>query len=341
MKKRLICLLLLLLSVTASAFGQLPRTRKLDQTGNLYDIRRALAKAAFTRLVTVDSSGMGDYATITDALAYVTTQTRGVTAQWLVLVYPGVAGTNSNYTESCLSVPSYTQVRGMIGATHDGVQGRILIDLTCTATTAAVTMGASSSLLDLAFAFRGLNVSATAAIEIPSGVTANLTRIFINHTPTSGGTALPPVLVGGTITSTDLRLFASANAGAVPLIKFTGTGGGTLYAGNVNGSSGCTAAFGITGTGTVRLFGMRDGGSCTVDIDSGSAGSTVEVSGGGWKATTGPSASGTGTLRDLLSPVGGSTLPTTCFPGGQYIDNVTPRACWCTALNIWQCVGIS
>lgn len=338
MKKLSVYLCLSMIAI--GALAQMPRTRKLDQTGNLYDIRRALAKSQFTRLVTVDSSGMGDYQTITAALAFVAGQTRGSTAQWLVLVYPGVAGTNSNYTEGCLSVPSYTQIKGMMGSTHDGVQGRILVDLTCT-TAAAITMGPNSSLLDLALTFRGLNAAATAVVEIPSGTTANLTRIYINHTPTSGGVALPAVLVGGTITSNDLRLFASANAGAVPLVKFTGPGGGSFYGGYLNGSSGCTATYGITGTGTVRLFYTRSGGSCTVDIDAGSAGATVEISGGGWKASTGPSASGTATLRDLLSPVGGSTLPTTCFPGRQYIDNVTPRACWCTALNTWKCVGIS
>lgn len=71
--------------------------------------------ASYTRTITVDSGGLGDYTSVKAAVDFAATQTRSITEQWLVLVYPGT------YQEAPLTVPEYVHVQGVggMGAIND------------------------------------------------------------------------------------------------------------------------------------------------------------------------------------------------------------------------------
>lgn len=91
-KKWLICALLVLgIGTTAvCAQAQMPRPKKKTvlKSGNLYDIRKYLASASFTRTVTVDPD-FGDFVTVEDAIAHVESKTPTEEAPWVIVVYGG------------------------------------------------------------------------------------------------------------------------------------------------------------------------------------------------------------------------------------------------------------
>src|SRR4030081_2568775 len=84
--KRIVTLLLLLCLATICQ-AQMPRSKR--DINNTSDIREFLRSARFTRTVTVDAGGRGDFRTLAAASSYVAAQSPTAEKPWTIVVYGG------------------------------------------------------------------------------------------------------------------------------------------------------------------------------------------------------------------------------------------------------------
>lgn len=345
-----------------SAAAQYPKpTRRPVST---YDITKHLTSARFNRVVIVDSSGGGDFKKLSDALVYVATKNsseRNWTSRWIVLVYPGRSGSTdpdvfgSNYSETSLTVPAYTEVMGFTTGHNTPLGwmgGTPVIELRATSGT-LIRLSGGSSMSNLHFvwvqtptaAVKGLdhttvpdqdpknhNVSSLGELTNVSFqlVARNNSSFTVDGITESSGGLL--VYGGGVMISGSTAGRAVVNAGNVPGL------GVSLHGGRYGGSSGCTGVMANTAAGSLKLFaGVRIDSGCVNELVRTGTG-PIEVQGGiGYTR-----ASGTITHGNVQLPFG-TANPSACRPGAAFLNTTSgiEKLCLCTATDTWRCAPLS
>ncbi len=352
--------LVLLGILPTTAEAQYPRPNPYPLS--TYNISAHLTSARFTRVIVVDSSGGGDYKKISEALAFISTKDstqRNWTSRWTVLVYPGLRGSAdpnafaSNYTETSLTIPAYTEITGFATGHNNPVSwmgGTPVIELTATAGT-LVKLGGGSSLTNLQFFWAQASTAAIKALDhttVPDNDPANNNVSFLGQltnvsfqlvagnntfpvdaiTESSGGLY---VYGGGVALDSNPSGRTVVNANNVAGL------GISLYGGRYAGSGGCAALMINTAGGGLKLFeGVRLDPGCTNDLVRSSTG-PIEVYGG---VNYGP-ASGTITHGPTHVPFS-TANPPTCSPGETYVNTTStaPKLCACIAANTWRCAPL-
>jgi hypothetical protein len=278
--KRFLAFLLLLIITATAAVPQMPRDRRAA-SGNLYDIRRTLAKAQFSRLVTVDSGGMGDFKTLSAALNYVAGQEgRTGTNRWLVKVYPGtpISGGISQYEDQTLTCPTWTTVQGEIGGwTNGSVLGGVpSIRLTGSIGT-LVSLGQGCVLVNLDFIS---NTPTNGAVKFLSvtGSPALLTNVSVRVTPSvtdANDIDLVSLENGGSLSATSLQVQRGDGNTKTRGLVANGNASATLYLGRLRSGLGSPALIENAGTGQITLNGTRLEGGATFDLKRSGSGAIV------------------------------------------------------------------
>jgi hypothetical protein len=336
-------LLLLLLSLPAGASAQIPHSE--HPLINTVDIRDFLSTAHFSRVVTVDAGGRGNYSKLSKALAYVATQTRSESQQWTVIVYGGGSllgsGSTMNYVETRLVVPSYTTVRGFPGVAPSG----ILINSTANPTVELT--GTSGDLISLD------------AGSVVSGI-----NFFAFQTLTAD-TVMAHATGGEIVILENVQLWFNVATGsfagdifvceALRCVLYTthtirGQFGSSATVRNVVAKSSLAIYGGRhqpgQGTGQAKLMESAAGGTIFLFWTRLIPGATVDLT-----ATAGTAEIYFSQLSSYTGTVKGSTLfshngtanPSTCSPG-QFFVNTTgggEKVCACTVANIWKCANLS
>lgn len=130
----------------------------------------------FTQEVVLDSGGAGcDFTTFSSAFTYITAQPRSITSPWKVTVKPGVG-----YTESSISVPTYTNVEGEPDIDSPSTTYLGQPKFVGTATTGAlVTMGDFSSWEGVAVSPGATTMTGAVKAFDTTGVTASIAETLI------------------------------------------------------------------------------------------------------------------------------------------------------------------
>lgn len=173
------------------------------------------------RWVVVDGTGaLCDVRDIASAAEYVTAQTRGQAAQWVIWVRPGANNSTYNYTASAIAVPSWTTIFAPSAA------NRPILRLTGL-TGSLITLGTGSALQNLTI-LAGGTAAATGAVKVVAsgGTTASMTDVSVSVGSTFGDAQAVTLVSNdaGTLTLTRVDL---AKAGTSTLAKLL-----------VNGASG-------------------------------------------------------------------------------------------------------
>jgi hypothetical protein len=333
----------LLLLVPAVAAAQIPRPER--PLINTLDIRDYLNHANFSRTVSVDAGGRGNFAKLSEALAFVATKPRGVSQQWTVLVYPGGSllgsGSTMNYVESQLVVPSYTTVRGFPGAAPSGVlinsTSNPTIELTATSGT-LISLGAGSGLSGLNF-YAGATLTGDTIMADAAGGDVDVlenTQLWFN-----GATGA---------FAADIFVCEATRCAGYNLDTIRGQNGSSATVRNVVAKT-TTALFGgqhQPGQGTgqakvmealsgaiLRLFGVRIIPGATTDVTASSG--TAEIHNSAVNNFTGAVKGST------LYSINGTANPSTCSPGQLFVNTTgsAEKICACVSANTWKCGNLS
>ena len=346
---------LLALAITAGltthrAKAQAPRP--IPRPANTPDIVRHLTTGRFERVYTVDSTGRGDFSTITAALAAAAalpSSKRNWTTRILILVYPGAGGSTDpdlgagNYTAATYTIPDYVELAGFPTGHNNPVSLSMsapILQMTGTAGS-IIRLGSGSSLANLSIIWFGAPTADLTIIEhdgaeylgeitnvAVAGVATSIAHRVDGITETRGGLY---VYGGGVIID-------GSPAGRAVVNNNNVNGSGiSLYGGRYAASSGCAALFqNAAANGSMKLFeGLRIDAGCTADLLRSGTG-TIEVFSG---VNYGP-ATGSITNGITHSPYG-TTLPPACSPGSTFVNTTTgtEKICFCTASNLWKCAA--
>ncbi|HEX4966135.1 MAG TPA: hypothetical protein VF173_35330 [Thermoanaerobaculia bacterium] len=229
------------------------------------------ATPQFSRLVTVDSGGSGDYTTLSAALAFVATQTRTNLSRWLVQVYPGVpaAGGLSQYEEISLEIPSFTTVEGVVGGWTNGT---VLGDVPTVR-----LLGTSGSLVTADDGTVVLNIDwfdntpTTGAVKIFSAagnvVTTNMSVRAASTVTSAYAIDMVSVESNGSLSSNNLNIMRTdANTTTRALVAQSGSLGTTIYGGRFRSGLGSPALIENLAASNLQLFGTRLEGGAAYDI---------------------------------------------------------------------------
>jgi hypothetical protein len=278
-------------SLASDDFDLTENLISIDNTKWAMDSELPSGDAPHSRTVTVDAAGLGDYETIGEALAYVATQTRSESTQWLVLVYPGEAQPATGYADlynyveaSPITVPSFTSLQG-IAAGHEtpaSWSGVPIVKLTAAAGP-AVTLQSSSSISNLRLMYYGepagaLDVVATES-TLAYGSAVVITNVVIEAWGLAAGAVTALVNADGGIalyTYETSLILANPTAGSA-LAVTSSESGTSLYGGRYMSVGGtCNVGFRSTG-GALKFFWSRIDPDCETDLEA--AGGTVRVIG--------------------------------------------------------------
>lgn len=344
-KSALTVLLVLYVLCVLPAEGQLPRAT--PRPYNTDQISQWLSTARFSRTVTVDASGTGDFSTLPAALTYVAAQMPNWTTPWIVIVYPGPGGSTNpnigapNYSATSLSIPDYTSVQGFAMSHNTPVAwtGTPVVQLTATSGT-LVKLGSGSTISNLQLFWFATPTGAVKVLRHTGQYPAIVTNVAIQAV--AGSDAFP---VDGIVEDAGaLYLYGSSvvldgNPSGTALVNNTNvTGLGlSVYGGRFAGSSGCAAlAKNTSANGSLKIWDARLDPGCTNDLVRASTG-PIEIYGG---THYGP-ASGVITHGNVHVPVG-TSLPATCSVGTLFARTNTPAAvCACVAANTWKCGSLN
>jgi hypothetical protein len=342
MKRILTSLAILLACLPAAA--QIPHPER--PLINTPDLREFLTSAHFTRTVTVDAGGRGMFKNVSDALTYVSTQTRSLSQQWTVLVYGGGSllgtGAQMNYLETRpLVVPSFTTLKGFPGVAPSG--GSInsanpTIELTATSGAQVTLSGDGAGIAGLNF-FSIVTLTADAQMLRTTGPGFNI----IQDTQ----------LWGNVVTGAfgyDILRSESTFTWCLNVHTIRGQSGSAATVRNVNALSGIlTLHIGrhqpAQGLGQLKTIEVNGGvlGIYWSRIVSGAT-SDLTVTSGTASVFHSRLANYTGTvLLDTLFSVNGTSTPATCSPGQLFVNTTgsAEKICACTAPNTWKCGNLS
>jgi hypothetical protein len=263
----------------ATALAQLPRpaTGYLGTSG----LRDWARTSKFSRVLTVDSGGRGDYTSISTALAAAAalSPAPSLAARATVLVYPGNAPISgfSAYSEATVAVPDYVTLLGIVPASSGAgaFNGNVTVALTSTSGT-QVSVGVSSVIAHLDF-------YGSAAL---TGATT-----LLGKTSTGNSTVIDSTLYGSGLAgdSYALDLASCSGSGALYLenVALLRLGTATLtrhlvsacaagishYRGRMNPGESQAVLVETTGSGVLKLWSSRIDEGATCDLKAAGAGS--------------------------------------------------------------------
>lgn len=249
--------LLLMLVVPSNAFSQTPRD---------------VTKAPFSRLLRVDSGGMGDYLTLSEALAYVASQPdRSAVNRWMVEIFPGVPaeGGVSQYEETSLICPAWTIIKGQAGGWTNGtVLGGVPTVRLMGSAGSLVTLEQGCSIADLDFFD---NTATSGALKILSVTGPNVSLTNVSVRVSSSVTTADPVDIlsienNSSLSANSLQIQRNDPNAKTRAVVTYGNGSGTFYLGRFRSGLGSPALVENTGTGTISLYGTRLEGGAVYDV---------------------------------------------------------------------------
>ncbi|HEX4964740.1 MAG TPA: hypothetical protein VF173_28265 [Thermoanaerobaculia bacterium] len=225
----------------------------------------------FSRLVTVDSGGLGDFTSLSAALAFVATQPRTNLSRWLVQVYPGVAVASglSQYEEISIEIPSFTTVEGVVGGWTNGT---VLGDVPMVR-----LLGSSGSLVTADDGVVVLNIDwfdntpTTAAVKIFSAVgNVVATNMSVRAAPSvTSANAIDMVSIdsNGSLSANNLNVMRTdANTQTRALVAQPGSQGVAVYGGRFRSGLGSPALIENLAASNLQLFGTRLEGGAVYDL---------------------------------------------------------------------------
>lgn len=275
------------------AAAQLPSTT--DPLYNNFSQRTYLKTRTFSRTVTVDAGGRGQYATVGAALAWVATQTRTASTQFLVLVYNGSAqaalGFDDwyNYSESPFVVPTYTTVQGVAAGHSVPTSSNGAPQLIFTSATGPlITLGDGSSLVNLDLKYVGTPSAPLVGIDAVGAGIAVLTNVALQMLPLNATHAVTGIRnadddVGLYLYNSSVVTGGVSSASSVNVDNSSSTGT-AIYDGRFYGGT-CAASFRST-AGIMKLFDARVDTGCTVQLATSGAG-TIEARGVAYTTSSG------------------------------------------------------
>jgi hypothetical protein len=327
------------------AEAQIPRAN--PRPYNTAQITHWLSNARFSRTVTVDGGGSGDFSNLPAALAYVASQKPNWTNPWVVIVYPGPGGSTNpnlaapNYTAASLTIPDYTSVQGFAVSHNTPVAwtGTPVVQLTATSG-ALVTLGSGSTISNLQIFWFATPTGPVKVLRHTGTYPGVVTNVAIQAV--AGSDAFP---VDGVVEDAGaLYLYGSSvvldgNPSGSALVNnnnVTGLGL-SVYGGRFAGSSGCTAlAKNTSANSSLKIWDARLDPGCTNDLLRVGNG-PIEIYGG---MQYGP-ASGVITHGNVHTPFG-AALPATCSVGSLFVrTNTPPAVCACVTTNSWKCGSLN
>jgi hypothetical protein len=330
--------LLGVLPAAPQAEAQMPRP--LETPYNMYQVRQYLMNAHFTTVRTVCPSGC-DFATPSAALAYVTTQARSLTRQWTVVVYGGVTSNsltpNMSYTETSLSVPSFTTLRGYPGSAPSGQSinstSNPVIELTATSGT-QLTLGTASGLSGLTF-FTNSTLTGDTVMARTTGSDVNmLENVQLWGNAATGAFAFDILSCESTsVVALNLNTIRGQNGSSSSVrnvVLKSGLGHFQLGRHQPGQGTGQLKTIEVTG-GSLRLTWIRIIPGAATDLTVTSGAANVQFS---------LLASFTGAVTtDTLFSVNGTTTPATCSAGQLFVNTTAsaPKICACTSPGVWKC----
>jgi hypothetical protein len=322
-----------------AAEAQIPRSS--PRLYNTYQISQWLSSARFSRTVTVDGGGNGDFSSLPAALSYVAAQNPNWTTPWIVIVYPGPGGSMNpnlaapNYTATSLTIPDYTSVQGFAVSHNSPVAwtGSPVLQLTATSG-ALVTLGSGSTISNLQLFWFATPTGAIKILRHTGVYPGVATNVAIQAV--AGSDAFP---VDGIVEDAgELFLYNSSvvlegNPSGTPLVNNNNVtaSGLSVYGGRFAGSGGCAVLAKNTANGSLRIWDARLDSGCTNDLVQASTG-PIAIYGG---TSYGP-ASGVITHGNVHAPFGTSP-PATCSAGALFVRTNTPAVCACVSVNTWKC----
>lgn len=319
-------------SLASADFDLTGNVVSIDDTKWAKDSELQAGDAPHSRTVTVDAGGLGDYETIGEALAYVATQTRSESTQWLVLVYPGEAQPASgwdnwyNYSEAGpVVVPSFTTLQGVSSPHNIPVEsvGSPILRLLAPSGT-ALSLSQGSSLVNFEVIYAGTPTASVTVIATDGGggasVIENLsikTVTLLDGVPAVSDFAVTAVANsgGGLYLYETSIAFELVTADSVAVLNSSSTGT-SIYGGRFFGAPPCAELMKST-AGPLKLYWSRiDSGGCTFDLVQSGSG-TVQVIGTPYGASSGAIVHADGTQGTLFcktfsgsgSPEGAVTAP--------------------------------
>lgn len=334
-------LLTALLLLPPLAGAQIARPLPTTPTFTPEQVRLHVLRGRFTGTVTVDPNGRGDYSDLSDALTFVTAQTRSQALRWLVLVYPGqqTGATGANLTEATVTIPSWTSIQGVVGISANGSLYSPTIRVTGTSGN-LVTFGAGASLEDVTL-LMSANVTAAAVLaNAPTGVSTIYMRNVGLIGSSGDGFALDLLSVAG-----DTALFCDgcylAKLGAGTLTRHVvtaGTSSVTLTGGRLVPGTSQAKAVETTSTSTLRLQGTRIDTGFTVDLTN--TGGTLTEAFSTYTTSAGTIGKADGHFAKLhATPQTPASAAAACDPG--QIAGDTGFLYFCPASGTWLRVAIA
>lgn len=305
-----------------------------------------------SRVVILDSSGGGDFTTLSAAIAYVASQSPAVISPWTIVVMPGSPGAGAeqaNYTESGnLTVPIQTIIQGYAQGTLGAsvsINPGATIKFTC-ATGTCLKLGGGSSLSFLNILYKGTptaNVTVIEANNTGSGSVQGQNIYMVNEVvqPQSSAFEVDGVLntVGSMYMAySSVTMVGGSSLNQAILNNDTVSGRGiTIFGGRFSGQSGCARLMNNAAAsgGTIQLFSVRaDPNKCTTDLTNAGTGP--------FNVTATPFSTSSGTINQYGPTYTqyGATNPATCSPGQDFTNTTTPAVCRCITANTWKCITL-
>jgi hypothetical protein len=324
--------------VLPPAEAQMPRP--LETPYNMYQVRQYLMNAHFTTVRTVCPAGC-DFATPSTALVYVATQARSLTRQWTIVVYGGVTSSsltpNMSYTESSLSVPSYTMLRGYPGSAPSGQSinstSNPVIELTATSGT-QLMLGTASGVSGLTFYTNSILTGDTVMAKTTGSDVNMLENVQLWGNAATGAFAFDILSCESTsIVALNLNTIRGQNGSSATVrnvVVKSGLGHFQLGRHQPGQGTGQLKTIEVIG-GSLRLTWIRIIPGATTDLTVTSGSANVQFS---------LLASFTGAVTtDTLFSVNGTSTPATCSAGQLFVNTTAsaPKICACTSPGVWKC----
>ncbi len=249
--------LLLMWVVASNALGQTPPDA---------------AKAPFSRLVRVDSGGMGDYSALSEALAFVASQPdRSTVNRWRVEIFPGVPaeGGVSQYEETAVNCPAWTTIKGQAGGWTNGtVLGGVPTVRLMGSAGALVTLEQGCSVADLDF-FDNTATTGDLKLLSATGPSVSLTNVSVRvHSAVTDAHTVDVMSIenGASLSAHSLQIQRNDPNTKTRAVVTYGNGSATFYLGRFRSGLGSPALVENTGTGIISLYGTRLEGGAVYDV---------------------------------------------------------------------------
>lgn len=271
-----IALLFLALASTAAP-AQIPRPRTTPYNSKLTS--KFLETARFTRTVTVDSGGAGDFASVKAACDFVAAQPgRSSINRWLIKVYPGTAAPSglAAYDEEPFTVPSWSTLAGEADGWNNGaINAGIPRIRVRGAAGQLVTLEAGAATVNVEF-FANQAQTGPLRFILAAGLSVTMTNTAVLVDPALGNTHpldLVAVASGALLSAHNLTAIrTNPNSVTRAVVVDNGSFGATLYGGRFRSGLGSPALMENLSAASLLLFHSRLEGGALIDLKRSSTG---------------------------------------------------------------------